>query len=406
MNLTQSLRVGIIASILMITFSISGLGSVSEGSDQFQIDYRPNYTLDENVRELYSSEILLANQSSQLGSLEINTLTDPRSTSDCVRSLGDYESQLRDRAVKLANIEAQFKKEWPEWNVAERINKTKCLEDLLRRQAVLLYDFQLHLKKKYCQFPISDKKKFLHSFEDLLDREAKLLEGFEGFLHQLQNVQDKYQIDFMASFEDLIRRQAVLLSIYEDLLKIKCNKLEIYKYVIRCGEFRCGQNITYTYVITNICNCTVKDIKIIDDRLGVVVEGISLSPYETKVFTKSTVLIYPPGTTVCNTASVFGVDPDGFNISDTSNPVCITIAEPVTNHNFDSITLGNQKTIAIASDPAIAENSITIKKNQDGKCGSNNDSANRDTIGVGDQLAGAFQNSKASNNIRIISNSG
>ena len=58
MNLTQSLRVGIIASILMITFSISGLGSVSEGSDQFQIDYRPNYTLDENVRELYSSEIL------------------------------------------------------------------------------------------------------------------------------------------------------------------------------------------------------------------------------------------------------------------------------------------------------------------------------------------------------------
>ena len=95
MNLTQSLRVGIIASILMITFSISGLGSVSEGSDQFQIDYRPNYTLDENVRELYSSEILLANQSSQLGSLEINTLTDPRSTSDCVRSLGDYEGVKR-----------------------------------------------------------------------------------------------------------------------------------------------------------------------------------------------------------------------------------------------------------------------------------------------------------------------
>jgi len=405
MNLTQSLRVGIIASLLLTAFSISGLGSVSEDSDQQQIDYQSNYTLDDNVRELYSSEILLENQSHQLESQETDTLN-PQSTFDCVRSLGDYESRLRDRAVRLANIEYQLKEEWPEWNVDERINKTKCLEDLLRRQSVLLYDFQSHLEKKYCRFSISDKNKFLHSFEDLLDREANLLEGFEGFLHQLQNVQDKYQIDFLASFEDLIRRQAVLLNLYDDLLKTKCNELEIYKYVIRCGEIRCGQTIKYTYVIKNICNCTVKDIKIIDDRLGVIAEGISLKPYETKVFTKSTALIYPPGTMVCNTASVFGVDPDGFNISDTSNPVCITIAEPVTNHNFDSINLGNQKTVAIASDPAIAENSIIIKKNQNGKRGSNYDSANRDTIGVGDQLAGAYQSSKASNNIRIISNQG
>ena len=405
MNLTQSLRVGIIVCLILIAFSISGLGSVSEDSDQQQIDYQSNYTLDDNVRELYSSEILLENQSRQLESREIDTLN-PQSMFDCVRSLSNYESRLRDRAVRLANIEAQLKEEWPEWNVEERINKTKCLEDLLRRQAVLLYDFQFHLKRNYCRFPLSDRKKFLHSFEDLLDREAKLLVGFEGFLHQLQNVQDKYQIDFLSSFEDLIRRQAVLLNIYKDLLKTKCNELEIYKYVIRCGEIRCGQMVTYNYVIKNICNLSVEDIEIIDDRLGVIVEGISLKPYEKKVFAKSTVLIYQPGALVCNTASVFGVDSDGFNVSNTSNPVCVTIAEPLTNHNLDSINLGNQKTVAIASDSAIAENSITIKKNQNGKRGSNDDSANRDTIGVGDQLAGAYQSSKASNNIRIISNKG
>ena len=62
--------------------------------------------------------------------------------------------------------------------------------------------------------------------------------------------------------------------------------------------------------------------------------------------------------------------------------------------------------MAIASDPAIAENSIIIKKNQNGKSFSNNDTVNRDAISVGDQLAGAYQNSKASNRIKIVSNQG
>jgi hypothetical protein len=406
MNLTQNLRVGIIASLVMIAFCISCLGSVSEDAGQFQIVFSPNCTLAENMRELYSSEIPLTNLSLQLESLETDIFNDPRSTSDWVRYLGDYESRLRGRAVRLAHIEEQLREEWPELNDDERITKTRILEDLLRRQAVHLYDFQYHLKKKYCHLPISDQEEFLHSFEDLLDRESTLLEGFEGFLHQMQNVQDQYQIEFLASFEDLIRRQAILLDIYEDLLKTRCNELRLYKYVVRCGEFRCGQNITYNYVLRNICNCTFEGVRIIDDRLGVVVDGVSLRPYEKKVFAKSTVLNYTSGTTVCNTASAIGVDSYGFTIFSPSNEVCITIAEPLLNHNFDSINLGNQKAMAIASDPAIAENSILIKKNQDGKSFSNNDTVNRDAIRVGDQLAGAYQNSKASNRIKIVSNQG
>jgi hypothetical protein len=406
MNLTQSLRVGIIAGLIMIAFCISCSGIESEDAGHLQVEFSPNYSLDANMGELYSSEIPLTNLSLQLESLETDIFNDPRSTSDWVRCLGDYESRLRERAVRLAHIEAQLREEWPELNDDERIKKTRILEDLLRRQAVHLYDFQYHLKKRYCHLTFSDQMEFLHSFEDLLDRESLLLEGFEGFLHQLQNVQDQYQIEFLASFEDLIRRQAILLDIYEDLLKTRCNELRLYKYVVRCGEFRCGQNITYNYVLSNICNCTFEGVRIIDDRLGVVVEGVSLRPYEKKVFSKSTILNYTSGTTVCNTASAIGVDSDGFTIFSPSNEVCITIAEPLLNHNLDLINLGSQKTIAFASNSAIAENSILIKKNQDGRSSSNNDTVNRDAIRVGDQLAGAHQNSKASNSIKIVSNQG
>jgi hypothetical protein len=406
MNLTQSLRVGIIAGLIMIAFCISCSGIESEDAGHLQVEFSPNYSLDANMGELYSSEIPLTNLSLQLESLETDIFNDPRSTSDWVRCLGDYESRLRERAVRLAHIEAQLREEWPELNDDERIKKTRILEDLLRRQAVHLYDFQYHLKKRYCHLTFSDQMEFLHSFEDLLDRESMLLEGFEGFLHQLQNVQDQYQIEFLASFEDLIRRQAILLDIYEDLLKTRCNELRLYKYVVRCGEFRCGQNITYNYVLSNICNCTFEGVRIIDDRLGVVVEGVSLRPYEKKVFSKSTILNYTSGTTVCNTASAIGVDSDGFTIFSPSNEVCITIAEPLLNHNLDLINLGSQKTIAFASNSAIAENSILIKKNQDGRSSSNNDTVNRDAIRVGDQLAGAHQNSKASNSIKIVSNQG
>jgi len=58
----------------------------------------------------------------------------------------------------------------------------------------------------------------------------------------------------------------------------------------------------------------------------------------------------------------------------------------------------------MAADPAIAENSIIIKKSQNKECCSNNDALNYDVIHAGDQLAGAFHDSKVSNRIRVFSN--
>jgi len=393
MNLIQSLRVVIIASLMLITSCICCLGSMPDGFDQFHIGFLPDSSLESDLRELYSH---------QLESGEIIAFLEMESTSNYSKSLSDYEGRLRDRAIKLAHIEAKMKEVWPELNVEERIDLTGCLEDLLRHQAVLLSDFQSYLKKVYCLLPVQDKRKFLNSFVDLLDREATLLMGFEDFLHHLQNAPEEDQIEFLASFEDLIRRQAILLEIYEDLLKVNCNILKIYKYVDRCGCHRSGQNITYTYVIKNTGNCTIEGIKIADSRMGVIIEGVSLGPYETKSFNKSTVLNSPHGPTVCNTARAWGIDPNNFTIMSESNEVCIRMCTPTINQ--ESLELGNQKALAIATDPATAENNIVIKKNQNGKCCENENSANQMAIRVGDQVAAAYRSSKGGNNIKIVSN--
>jgi hypothetical protein len=358
--------------------------------------------LKEDIRELYSSEILLVNQSRQIDLNDTVFFADRQFIGENTRSLGEYEHLLRERAVRLAKFESRLMEIWPELSLEERVDITDGLEGLLRRQAILIYDFQSQLKKKYCLFPIREKKKFLNSFEDLLDREVALLLGFEGFLHHLQNAPEEEKIEFLASFEDLIRRQAILLDIYDDFLKVNCNILKIYKSVNGCGCYRSCQNTTYTYVIKNTCNCTIEGIKIGDSRLGVIIEGISLGPYEMKSFNKATVLNYSPSTMVCNTAQAWGIDPDGFTIMRVSNEVCIRMCAPAKNQEY--LELGSQKALAIASDPATAENNIVIEKNQNGKCCANKDSANQMAIRVGDQLAVAYRSSKGSNNIKIVSN--
>ena len=437
MNLTCSLRVGIAVGLLLISLCISCLGEVQENSRQAHINLlpdslsetpnnslpetlaeippeTPSKTLNEiqpeslpycklmeDLRDLYSGEILLINQSPQIQLSDTVLSADRQSIGQHIHTLSEYESQLRYRAVRLAQFESRLTEEWPELSLEERVSLTERLEELLRVQASRLYYFQSQLKKKYCLFPIREKNKFVNSFEDLLDREADLLQGFEDFLHQLQDAPQDDQIELLASFEDLIRRQAILLDTYEDFLKVNCNVLRIYKYVNRCGVYRAGQNITYTYVIKNTCNCSIDSIAIVDSRLGPIVGDISLGPHEKKSFNKSTVLNYPPGTMVCNTARAWGIDPNNFTIMRESNEVCIRMASPATNR--DSLELGNQKALAIASDPAAAENSILIKKNQKSKCCENKDSANLMAIHVGDQLAAAHRSSKASNNIKIVS---
>lgn len=411
MSLRQILPLAIIFSLMAIVLaaasSISAAESSGNGSDRsslLEVDYLLNYSLDENLRELYSREIILENQSRRLASLEVNATTNTAEVLENARSLEQFECQLRERAERLEIIEAQLQQEWPDLDIDERVDRSRCLEDLLRSQAILLYDFQSHLKKNYCQLSILDQRKFLASFEDLLDRESVLLEGFEDFGHHLQDAQMGYQIEYLASFEDLIRRQAILLDIYQDLLKTDCRDLKLHKYIKKCGEFRPCQNVTYYFVLQSTCNCTISGIKITDDHLGEVAEGISLGPYEKRTYAKTSTLNYSPGERVCNTAHAFGTNSGGLVVSASSNEVCITIAPPVLNRNFDSLTLGNQRTIAMAADPAVAENSIIIKKSQSKECCSNNDALNYDEIRAGDQLAGAFHDSKASNRIKIVSN--
>ena len=85
-----------------------------------------------------------------------------------------------------------------------------------------------------------------------------------------------------------------------------------------------------------------------------------------------------------------------------SNEVCIQMCAPAKNQ--ESLELGNQKALAIASDLGAAENNIVIEKNQNGKCCPNKDSANQMAIRVGDQLAASYRSSKGANNIKIVSN--
>lgn len=422
MNQIHGLGVGIIICLLLISMSSICLGDMPEYSCQDQIDSTnvslidpiseipsddlpealPYAALMGDIHELYCDQILLVNQSHQIDLNNTISYADRESVDECICALSAYEKLLREWAINLTKFENRVTKFWPKLSMVERVEITEYLEEMLRYQAIFIYDFQSKLKKKFCSFSTRDRKKFLNSMEDLLDREANLLLGFEGFLHHLQVVQDGQKMEFLASFEDLIRRQAILLDIYEAFLKVNCNILKIDKYVNGCGPFRPCHNVTYTYVIKNNCNCMVEGIRIVDNRIGIIAEDISLGPYEKKSFTKSAFLNYPPGTKVCNKAQAWGNFSNNFIVMGESNEVCIQMAPPTMKN--DSVKLGNQKALAIASDPATAENNIVIEKNQGGKCGPDKDSAGRTTIGVGDQLAAAYRNSKGTNNINIVSN--
>jgi len=295
------------------------------------MDILHNASLMEDFQELHSSEILLVNQSHQIDLNDTVSLEDSQSIEQSAIPLSTYERILRERAIRLAKFELKAKEIWPKLCPEERVEITRHLEELLRRQAVLIHDFQYQLKKKFCLYSIQDKKKFLDSFQDLLDREAHLLMGFEDLLHQLQNAPKEKMIQFLGSFEDLIRKQAILLDIYDDFLKVDCNKIKINKYIEEQECYRSGQVVNYTYLIKNTCNCSAKEIDIVDSRLGIIVKGISLGPYETKSVNKTITLNYQPGTKVCNTA--WAIDPDGFTIG-SSNDICIRMCPSGRNETY------------------------------------------------------------------------
>lgn len=355
MNQIYCHRVGIAACSLLISLVIIFLGEVSDCSgpgfidsstaslsdslsenpfphpSAGQMDILHNASLMEDLHELNSSEILLLNQSHQIDLNDTISLEDSQSIEQSSIPLSTYERILRERAIRLAKFELKVKEIWPKLCPEERVEITRHLEELLRRQAILIHDFQYQLKKKFCLYSIQDKKKFLDSFQDLLDRQAHLLMGFEDLLHQLQNVPEENMIQFLGSFEDLIRKQAILLDIYDDFLKVECNKIKVNKYIEEQECYRSGQVVNYTYVIKNTCNCSTKEIDIVDSRLGAIVKGISLGPYETKSVNKTIILDYQPGTRVCNTA--WAIDPDDFTIG-SSNEICIRMCPSGKNETY------------------------------------------------------------------------
>jgi hypothetical protein len=295
------------------------------------MDILNNASLIEDLRELNSSEILLVNQSHQIDLNDTISIEDSQSIEESIIALSTYERILRERAIRLAKFELKIKEIWPKLCPEERVEITRHLEELLRRQAVLIHDFQYQLKKKFCLFSFQDKKKFLDSFLDLLNRQAHLLMGFEDLLHRLQNAPKENTIEFLGSFEDLIRKQAILLDIYDDFLKVDCYKIKINKYIEEQECYKSGQKVNYTYVIKNTCNCSPKEIDIVDSRLGFIVKGISLGPYETKYINKTIVLDYQPGTRICNTA--WAINPDGFTIG-SSNDICIRLCPSERNETY------------------------------------------------------------------------
>jgi hypothetical protein len=349
---------------------------------------------------LSSCETLIKHQSPQLEIVGCCDVTSIRPIDP--RCLANIEEELRKQANLSASFEQLLVEKWPVLSRRDRINSTTSLEDLLRRQAILLESFQAHLKEIWCLLDPSQKQKFILSYEDLLKRQSNLLLRFEGFLHLQQTLDQTITIKYLASFEDLIRREAILLDSLEDLLKVKCNKLHIDKSANK-SCLRPGGAADYTYVITNTDNSSIKDVTIIDDQLGLIANGIELGPKETKSFTKSVYLNGSCGYNICNRAEVFGIDSKGFLVYGLSQEVCIKIVCGRT--NIDSITLGSQRAIAMATDPAMADNSIEIVKNQKSGCHDDCNSFNEDKIGIGNQIAAAYNNGgSAANHIRIESN--
>lgn len=407
MGLKLMLRWELCAAIILIVLPLSALCNEEPccnigARDFMNLSWTPAATAQNESFDIFALGEEIDRQCMQLENKDICDVTDPNSLPRCIRFLDDYETQLRDQALLLDSFEELIFEQWPSLSEEERIELTASLEDLLRRQSNLLFRFQLYMKRLWCLLDAKDKKKFIDSYEDLLKRQSGLLLGFEDLLHWQQQIRDSKMFDFLSSFEDLIRRQAILLDTFSDFLSVNCHALKISKTIQpSCACVRPGQQVTYYYTISNTENYTVKCIKIIDDRLGVIAEGITLGPYESRSFSKQIVIDEPVGTVICNQARVYGIDPKGFTISAQSKRICIRVMSAAA--NIDSITTGRQRSLAFSTDPASASNSIEIKKNQKRNCLSNLDSASREMIKIADQSAAAFNNAKASNSIKMMS---
>jgi hypothetical protein len=284
----------------------------------------------------------------------------------CGGEMAHFESQLRDRAKSMDTFESKLERKWPQLSDQERIDYTAELESSLRKQAGYLNEFQLDLKKIWCFLLRGERKKFLDSYEDLLKRETRLLLKFEDFLHKQQLLHEDRKISFLQSFEDLIRKEALLLDSFEDFLTVNCDVLEITKATTCACCPMPGDTVNYTYVITNKADYPIAEVAVMDSRLGLVAEGLLLSPYETISINRSAVLEGKCGAFICNKALVLGEDPKDFVVHDESKEVCVELICPVVKQ--DKIKVGLKQSMAVGSQRSKAQNIVKIEGDQGSKC--------------------------------------
>ncbi len=87
-----------------------------------------------------------------------------------------------------------------------------------------------------------------------------------------------------------------------------------------------GENVTYTYIVTNIGTVTVYNVTLTDDKLGQLTSGVTLAPGES--VTTTTVYEVKPGDfwrlkPITNIATITATGPDGEQISAKSQPVSV-----------------------------------------------------------------------------------
>ena len=310
--------------------------------------------------------------------------------------LSSIEDLLRGQAPLLASFECLLHR--TNTTIEEKITFLHSFEDLLRRQAVLFSGFEGLLKLQWFSLDCGAQKKFLASFEDLLHREVFLFSSFEKLSEGCwESLPREEQVKLLASYEDLLRRQTNLLKSFEDLFKMTHGGLTLEKSVDKKCVTR-GETVTYMYTVRNWYKVPVKNVTIVDDQLGLIVDNINFGPGEIKIFSWEKVVTG----CVCNLAKVFGEGPCGEMIYDESNMVCVEII--IVGLNRDKITTGDQKTYSMGSDPPNASNSIEIKKNQKSVHSEGRMLYNVEDLRLGNQIAFGISTGSSHNTIKIVAN--
>jgi uncharacterized repeat protein (TIGR01451 family) len=387
---SKGFKIAAIAVVLLASYVLSGLGADQEldppiNGTNFSADSYPLKNPSDLNLSLFESPLIADIE--QLETTDVWEKYNLVSIAICSEMMTQFESQLRGRGLSLDAFEGKLEKKWSHLSHQERIDLTFKLESTLRKQAEYLDEFQAGLKKIWCFLPRSEKKKFLDSFEDLLKRESRLLLKFEDFLHKQHLLPENRKILFLQSFEDLIRRQATLLETFEDFLKVNCDVLELTKMASACCPAP-GDTVNYIYNITNKADHPIKNVAVMDSRLGIVAKGLTLGPHETIFVNGSTVLEGKCSDVICNIAMVLGEDTKGFVVHNESKEVCVELVCPLVKEN--RIKVGLQRSMAVGSDRTKAQNVVKIVGDQRSKCQGCPSYNSSRKIETGDRSSAAF----------------